>query len=112
MKKALFLSVFILLGFSASAGKLTALFSYCSFDVPGGKPYVELYLQVIGTTVNFVPAENMKKGQIEVQWTIHDGDSILFFDKYNLNSPAIAMTDSMIPDFIDQQRIQVRNGKF
>jgi GWxTD domain-containing protein len=112
MKKAFFIPVLLLLWSTASAGKLTALFSYCAFDVPGGKPYVELYLQVVGTTVNFVPAENMKKGQIEVQWTLRNADSIVFFDKYNLNSPLVAISDSMIPDFIDQQRIQIGNGKF
>jgi GWxTD domain-containing protein len=112
MKKFLLLLCSMLYLNTVSASRLTALFSYCSFDVPGGKPYVELYLYVVGTTVKFVPLDSLKKGQIEVEWKIRKSDSVIFVDKYNLNSPSLALKDSMIPDFLDQQRVEMLNGSY
>lgn len=112
MKKAIILPLLLLLTISGHAtGNLSALFSYCTFDVPSASPYLETYLHVVGNTVKFIPDENNStKGQIEVQWTIRKGDSIVHFDMYNLNSPPHFTTDTLFPDFIDQQRLQLATG--
>ncbi len=114
MNKATLTSLFLLLTmFSQAAGNLSALFSYCSFDVPGSSPYIETYLHIIGNTVKFVPSENnTTKGQIEVHWTIKNGDSIVHFDSYNLNSPLHSSADTIYPDFIDQQRVKLAAGDY
>jgi len=113
MKKAFVILPLILFCSSLFAANLTALFSYCTFNVPESSPYIEVYLNVVGATVKFVPVENnMKKGQIEVQWVIKDGDRVVHVDKYILNSPLIPVNDSLIPAFIDQQRVKLNAGTY
>lgn len=113
MKKLLVLLIIALCVSSAKARNLSAFFSYCTFDVPGKSPYLETYLNVIGTSVNFIPAEkNTLVGQIEVQWVIRSGDNIVYADKYVLISPSIKTTDSLIPDFLDQKRLDLKMGDY
>ena len=113
MKK---LATFTLIALSATiieARNLTAFFSYCTFDVPDKSPYIETYIKVIGNTVKFVPGDNQTlNGKIEVQWTIKSGDKIVYFDKYNLLSPNKSVTDTVNPDFVDQQRLNLEKGEY
>lgn len=96
-----------------SFGALNAYFSYAVFDQPGALAYVETYLNVTGASV--ITSQNQNKlyqGKIEIQWIYRQGDSIVFFDKYNLlspekNSPSLAGTD-----FIDQQRTPLPEGDY
>lgn len=114
MKKLLLLAlVFALYSIGLKAGNLTAYFSYCTFDIPGQSPYLETYLNVVASTVKFVPVENNKlKGQLEVQWIIRSDDKIVHVDKYNLISPEVSPGDSSIPDFMDQQRLKLDVGNY
>ena len=113
MKK--FITLIFLTGLTVNtyAGNLSAYFSFCTFDIPGQSPYLESYLNVVGNTVKFIPAENnFLKGQIEIQWIIKSGDKIVHVDKYNLISPNVKENDSLIPDFIDQQRLKLEKGTY
>ena len=113
MKKLITLAIIVVWASGIQANNLSAFFSYCTFDVPGKSPYLETYLNVIGTTVKFVPSEkNTRTGQIEVQWIIRSGDKIVHADKYTLISPSITATDTLIPDFIDQQRLNLEKGEY
>jgi len=107
---------FILITFCITpvfAKNLAAFFSYSTFDIPDQTPYLETYLKVIGNTVNFVPGkENIVNGQIEVQWIIKSGEKIIHYDKYNLLSPDVSAHDSIIPNFIDQQRLNLPGGEY
>ncbi len=111
MKKLITLMIIIVCVSGIKARNLSAFFSYCTFDVPGKSPYLETYLNVVGSTVKFVPAEkNTLLGQIQVQWIIRSGEKIIHADKYNLISPSIETNDTLIPDFLDQQRLNLENG--
>ena len=113
MKKLLVFMIFVLCLAGTKARNLSAFFSYCTFDVPGKSPYLETYLNVIGTTVNFIATENNTLvGQIEVQWIIRSGNTIVYADKYTLISPSIQTTDSLIPDFLDQKRLDLKMGDY
>lgn len=113
MKKLITLVIIVVWATGIRANNLSAFFSYCTFDIPGKSPYLETYLNVIGTTVKFVPSEkNTRTGQIEVQWIIRSGDKIVHADKYTLISPSITATDTLIPDFIDQQRLNLEKGEY
>jgi GWxTD domain-containing protein len=91
---------------------LSAFFSYCTFDIPGRSPYIETYLDVVGSSVKFVTGENSRlKGRLEVAWTYRQDDKVVHFDKYILNSPDITSAD-LTPDFIDQQRIELPAGDY
>ncbi|MFM7728327.1 MAG: hypothetical protein ACKO7B_16630, partial [Flavobacteriales bacterium] len=75
---------------SAQDIRLNAYFSYAAFDVPGGKPYLETYLQVGGPSVTFQTLPDGKyQGTIEVRWIFRKGESIVAFDKYLLRSPLL-----------------------
>jgi GWxTD domain-containing protein len=113
MKKLILLFILASCITSAIAKNLSAFFSYSSFDVPDQSPYIETYLKVIGNSVMLVPGKNNSlNGQVEVQYIIKSGEKIVQFDKYNLISPDASVIDSTIPDFIDQQRINLPAGVY
>ncbi len=113
MKKLLLLYIVISTISPVIAKNLSAFFSYSTFDVPEQTPYIETYLKVVGSSVKLVPgSENTLKGQLEVQWIIKSGDKIVHYDKYNLLSPTISTQDSLIPNFIDQQRLNLTAGTY
>ncbi len=111
MKK---LFTLLFLSFSAIQfcnGQLTAYMAYGSFDNPDGTPYLETYLKILGGSSKLVATSSGKlQSKIEVKWVFLSGDKIVHFEKYNLLSPEIDSTDSLIPDFINQQRIPLSNG--
>ena len=113
MKKTA-LSILIALFVTQTFAKnLSAFFAYSTFDIPEQKPYIETYLKVIGNTVKFIPGEaNKLNGQLEVQWIIKSEDKIVHYDKYNLHSPSVSENDSIIPNFIDQQRFNLAAGVY
>lgn len=113
MKNLITLMIIVACVLNMKAKNLSAFFSYCTFDVPGKSPYLETYLNVVGTSVKFVPSEkNNLVGQIEVQWIVRTADKIVYADKYTLFSPSISNEDSLIPDFIDQQRFNLEKGDY
>lgn len=111
MKK---LFTLLFLSFSAIQfcnGQLTAYMAFGSFDNPDGTPYLETYLKILGGSSKLVATSSDKlQSKIEVKWVFLSGDKIVHFEKYNLLSPEIDSTDSLIPDFINQQRIPLANG--
>jgi len=114
MKKIFFTSCAALL-FSGMVtyGKMSAFFSYCTFSHPQSGPYVETYLTVIGSSVNFSPNANQHlQSKIEVQWVLKQADKIISFDKYNLLSPELDNERSFHPNFLDMQRIPAVNGSY
>ncbi|MFZ7116621.1 MAG: GWxTD domain-containing protein [Bacteroidota bacterium] len=112
--KKLFTLLFI--SFSAlqfSHAQLTAFMSYGTFDNPDGSPYLETYLKVLAGSSKLAELPSGKlQSKIEVKWIFKSGDKIVHFEKYNLLSPEIDKTDSVIPDFINQQRINLANGVY
>ncbi len=113
MKKLL---SFLLLSFSVvtvSEAKLTAYLSFGTFDNPTGNPYIETYLKIIGNTSKAIKTEKGTiQSKIEVKWIFKNGDKIVHFEKYNLLSPELTSKDTLIPDFINQQRISLESGKY
>ena len=78
----------------------------------GGKsPYVETYLMVRGSSVNFTKNESGKyQGKVEVTLTASQGDLIRYVDKYILSSPEAEDSLNIGFNFIDQQRIPLSEG--
>src|SRR6185436_9379007 len=112
MKKLLFL--FSLFCCFTSFGKnLSVYFSHCTFNRPGGTPFVETYLNVSGSSVSLLKNErNEWQGKIEVQWIYKKGDQVVHADKYSLMGPVVADSLQRSPDFIDQQRVSLENGDY
>jgi GWxTD domain-containing protein len=113
--KKLFSSIGIILltGVSVVSAKMTAYFSYCTFNQPQQGPYIETYLTVIGTSANFkLNLNNQYQSKIEVQWVLKQDDKIVYFDKYNLMSPELQSSKDPKPNFIDVKRIPAVNGSY
>ncbi|MBL4653390.1 MAG: GWxTD domain-containing protein [Flavobacteriales bacterium] len=109
------LLVISLLAFSSlvQAEGLKAFFSYSSFYSPDSGPYVETYLSVIGSSVEYKVNENGKfQGKIEITLVFKDGEEIANFKKYNLLSPELDDTISSFINFVDQQRFSLANKKY
>lgn len=111
MKKLLFLVLVLCSQFGY--GALNAYFSYALFDQPSGNPYLETYLNVTGPTAVLARNSNgLYQGKIEIQWIYRKGDSIVYFDKYNLLGPEQTDSNPTGKDFIDQQRVPLDQGEY
>lgn len=97
-----------------SQGKnLQAHLAHATFYAPGQGPYIETYLSVSGHSVVFAPIKNGKfQAAIEVSIILSQNNEIKHFDKYNLLSPETDDTLKTEFNFLDQQRIQMPNGKY
>ena len=116
MKKLLAIAGFILLlGLPqyTFGNDVRAYLSYTTFNSPETGPYIETYLTVVGSSVKLVRNENNKyQGTVEVTMLFKQGEKIVEFAKYELNSPEL--NDTLNPDlyFLDQQRFALPNGDY
>ncbi|MGD1844435.1 MAG: GWxTD domain-containing protein [Salibacteraceae bacterium] len=111
---AALIGVLLLLGTTTvSAKSLEAFFSYCTFNSPQTGPYIETYLNMKGSSLNYTQLENGAwQGSVEVTYIFKQGEEIKNFKKFNLLSPEVADTLEGFINFMDQQRIQLPNGKY
>lgn len=109
MMKKIFqlLAFFLLLSFSSQA--LDASITYSTFKSPS-QSYVEVYLYVVGKTITYVPNADstMFQAGVEVVILFKQGEEIIKFDKYNLNSPKSSLKD----DFVDLKRFALPDGDY
>lgn len=92
---------------------LRAYLSYATFNVPGGDPYIEVYLAIDGKSIVFVPvAEKEYQAQVDITISFARNDSILSFAKYTLNSPKINDLSRAAIGIIDQQRFFLPVGSY
>jgi hypothetical protein len=113
MKKILFV-IFSLLSISGFAQQTPGvLVDYCVFNTPQNKPYLELYLAIIGTSVQYKPiGENIFQSEVNVTLTIKQDSTIVYADRFRLKSQTISENSAEIPNFIDVQRIPLANGEY
>jgi GWxTD domain-containing protein len=108
MKKTILFLAFTILA-SVALRALDANISYATFKSLSGN-YIEVYLNVVGRTVEFVPLPETDKMQaiLEVVILFKQGGDIVKYDKYRLNSP---VADTPI-DFVDMKRYGLENGDY
>ncbi|MBW6490281.1 MAG: GWxTD domain-containing protein [Lentimicrobium sp.] len=116
MKNIFAISLFLLF-FSqllfAVPQNLEAYLSYATFAIPGEGPYLETYLQVQGNSLIYKMNDSGKfQGSVLVTLIIRQDTNIVDFRKYELFSPHLDDTLSIMPNFIDQQRILLSNGNY
>jgi len=79
---------------------------YKTYYTPENKPYIETILQFISPSLKFVANENGNLVSfVEITQIFKIGDSVIFIDKYLINSPE--MKDSTIEDYFDLKRYQL-----
>jgi len=105
------LIIIIMLSKSALAGDLSAYLYLSQFKSPKDGTYVESYLNIIGNTVKFKKNIDGKyQSNIEILYLFKQQGKIKAFEKYTLNSPLVEDTLMMYPNFIDVQRIAIKDG--
>ncbi len=116
MKKIIFLCItMMMVSFSAISAPrgLGAYLSFASFNIPGEKPYLETYLEVLGNTIVYKKIASGKfQGSIQVTMIIKQDSVIRDFRKYELFSPEVDDTTAVGINFIDQQRFSLPNGLY
>lgn len=106
----LFLISFISINSFSQEKTLKAYLDSKQFYAPGVGNYVEFNLQFVGYSLNYVSKENGLIGEVAIAMQIHDGDSLIASDAYRLETPF--MRDSIIEDFYDVQRFQLKPGSY
>ena len=115
MLRTRLLLVLILLaaGLSVDAKSLRARFSHGTYLAPGKGPYIETYIRIDGYSVSFAPAgAGIFQSTVEATLIVKQGDSIRYFDKFNLLGPEIADTLNGVQDFSDIHRISLPEGDY
>lgn len=121
MKKTIYLTLWVLMGFVPMYAQQNVwlFLDVCQFMDNQSKPYIETYLSIDGSTVNFVPTENGKLvGVVNVIFTIQKqgaDTAYVFADKFNLSSLPIADTTAaarVSTPFRTLKRIQMEKGKY
>jgi GWxTD domain-containing protein len=113
MKKlfTILLSAISFLGFAQQLPGV--LVDYCVFNTPQNKPYLELYMAIVGNTVEYKNVgDNNFQAEVNVTVAIKQGESILYADRFRLKSQIISENSVEIPNFMDVQRIPVPNGAY
>ena len=107
MKKLILLSI-LFLSFHLQTKALDANISHGVFK-SAESPYVEVYLQVIGTTAFFktLPDSSLQ-ANVEVVILFKKNGEIVKFDKYILNSPNVKTSS----DFFDVKRYGLEAGDY
>ncbi|MFK7809194.1 MAG: GWxTD domain-containing protein [Saprospiraceae bacterium] len=109
MKKRLlfFLLLATICHFNTKA--LDASVAYATFKSPPSKSFVEVYLNIMGTTVSHKQLDSLSyQASVKVLILIKQKESIITFDKYILDGP-----QSKYPlDFMDVRRIGLPDGAY
>lgn len=110
----LILILFILWGLpELQAKNLRAYLSYSTFYSPASGPFIETYISVAGSSVNYVATENnMFVGQVQIIMIFRNENEIVGFDKYTLQSPPTEDTLDNKFSFLDQHRYKLPNGSY
>lgn len=115
MKRSLTLLLFVALmmtAFAQNKQQLRAIYSYTTFNIPGEKPYVEVYLQFDGSSLEYkYLGNNQNQATVEVVLSVKKADSLVHIKKYDLNGPLV-QTGHDAADFIDLQRFAIENGTY
>ncbi|MBI1836491.1 MAG: GWxTD domain-containing protein [Flavobacteriia bacterium] len=113
MKLIPYLSVIFILCTFSSLGqnkKLKAYLDEKQFYAPEIGNYIEIQLQYVGYTLNYITVPSGIQSEIAVIIKISDQDSIVSMDGFRLQSPI--MRDSLIDDFYDIRRFALKPGKY
>jgi len=93
---------------SLSLWAIDASVSYATFR-SSEQPYIEVYLHIAGGSVQYVEAtDSTYRASVEVVLLFKQGEEVVKFDKFALNSPEVKRP----VDFIDLKRFGLENGTY
>lgn len=107
------LSILILSIGITHAKQLQAHLSYATFYHPQEGAYIETYLSISPQSIHYLGTDNgMYKGEVEITMLFKQGETVVTFDKYVLNSPTVSDTLNISQSFLDQKRIALPVGEY
>ena len=110
--KKLFYLILIALSFGLSAyGNVKAYLNYAIFYAPSKGSYVEMYLDVTGSSVMFKKQKLTYEAKIHVEVNFKQNDSLVLKRGYDLLSPEMGDTSNK-PNFLDAQRYLLKPGTY
>lgn len=85
---------------------------HCSFLDPEAGPYLESYINVHGKGIRYQElGYRQYKGEVAITLIVRQGDEVLDFRKYKLESSEVGDTTKIDFALMDQQRLVVKPGK-
>jgi GWxTD domain-containing protein len=107
------LILFLLSWIAIGQTSMQAYLSYNTFNSPSGGPYLETYLAVDASSLQWKQGKELKwEASAEVTIIVWKDSTIYTFKKYELNAPAQADTGKLSFNIIDQQRFLLPNGSY
>ncbi len=92
---------------------IKAFLTYSTFDNPLKGPFIETNISIFGNTINFVKnAKGKYQGEVDISVAFTQNNEIKNALKYTLESPEVADTNRNYPNFLDQHRYELPNGKY
>ena len=103
-------AVFLIGIFQSQAQNLRAELALSKFSSVEEGPYLETYLRLKGESLKLTSTEGGFRATVLITYSISKAGSEIYKDSYKLNGPLTA-EGMLSSDFIDLQRIPVKNGK-
>jgi len=111
MKLLKLISVILFLFPAILQAKPQVYFDYKIFYTPSHQPYVETLLEFSSPSLKYLANKNGNLvSSLEITQIFKFGDSVVYFDKYIVNSPE--MLDSTIEDYYDLKRVSLDPGYY
>ncbi|MEM7102564.1 MAG: GWxTD domain-containing protein [Bacteroidota bacterium] len=112
MKLRSFVAVFLIILMSFSLKALDANVTYATFKGVEQDNYIEVYLQVIGRSIEFVETDEGFGAAVEVTLMFMQDETIAAVDKYVLQSPVYKIDLSSEVSLVDMKRMSLPNGTY
>jgi GWxTD domain-containing protein len=88
-----------------------AMFEVAKFQSTDFNPYIESYLNVFGSSLKWVKAENGFQATVEIEYLFYSDTLLKKASKIKLSSPVINDTNGKV-NFLDVQRFALLNGEY
>ena len=89
-----FLTTVLVLVFPLFARALDAGVSFAVFKTPDGRPYLEVNLEIAAGSIMYRHIDSTKlEAAAEVLILVRDGEQIVNYEKYILNSPRVTFPE-------------------
>ncbi len=113
MKRFLFLILALSPLFTNIKANINLILDYSVFYLTDqDQPYVEFYLSINGNSLFYTSEDSLnQQAQVEITYLIEDGENVVAFEKFRLNSPLYSSEDKKL-DLIDLKRISIPNGNY
>src|SRR5574343_476944 len=109
--KKIFLICLLGMLHSSVFADVTAYFSYGLFNVPGGTPFLETYITIVGKSAKLKLVTGGFQASVNIKISIFKNGTIVGANNYNLKGPI--EKDTLHPSgFIDNQRYPLPNGDY